>query len=135
MKEPGVKALWNEVLLVAAELESFEPGLTGLRDQLINALNQEVPSTWIERSKPCLKSDAVLSLAIKLNQIAGLYYSNRQLKNAKAVCTWALALYSAALGADHKDTKIIADNLKRLQASMGRYKAVSINKRSRKQSD
>lgn len=133
MKEPELQALWDEVFSAADELELFEPRLKGLHEQLTAlASDQVLPESWIVQAKPSLKGDAIVELAFKLNEIAGVYYSNRIFTKAKSACQCALALYEAALGVDHPDTKLIAGNLERLQESLSKFKLKRFDKRKKK---
>ena len=117
----------------ADELELFEPRLKGLHEQLIALADHQVlPNTWIDQAKRSLKGDAIVELAFKLNQIAGVYYSERNLIKAKSACLCALALHEAALGVDHPDTKLIAGNLERLQESLSKFKPKRFDKRKEK---
>lgn len=136
VKKAQEQTLWNDVFLTATELEVFDPRLSGLEEQLkVLAVASEMPSSltsWINHAKPCLMCDTVIMLALKLNEIAGVYFSRGELRKAKSVCECTLALYSEALGVDHADTMVIAANLQRLQESLSKYKAKPIDKRSHK---
>lgn len=98
----------------------FEPRLAGLQQDL-EKLQQldghELTATWARRAKYFSGSLTVASIALILNEIAGLHYNRGEKRSANYLCQCAWFLCSSALGVDHPHTKIISDNLEGLQPS------------------
>ncbi|MCH8963264.1 MAG: tetratricopeptide repeat protein, partial [Bacteroidetes bacterium] len=55
------------------------------------------------------------SLAITLNNLAGLYESQGKYDQAEPLYQRALAIMERALGLDHPNTRTVRDNLERLR--------------------
>ena len=107
--------MWRDVFSTASELQAFEPRLNGLEVELSKLTDQEISADWLKRAAPYLNNEAVGLLAFKLNELAGLYYMQKELNIAKNVERCAVALCVAVLGPEHPDTKTLAGNLQRLE--------------------
>ncbi|MEZ4545372.1 MAG: tetratricopeptide repeat protein [Cyanobacteriota/Melainabacteria group bacterium] len=54
-------------------------------------------------------------IAFSLNALAGTYFSQGDTDGAKRLCQTAYHLYKIALGDNHPDTMVVAENLKKLE--------------------
>lgn len=112
-------ALWEQIHGIAAELELFEPRLTGLRRELENvAQGQELSKLWLVKATPFLKTEAVLDIALSLNHIAGRCFAEGERQKAKVACLCALVFTAICQGSEHDDTKNIAENLNRFDTTL-----------------
>jgi hypothetical protein len=112
-------ALWEQIHGTAAELELFEPRLSGLRRELENvAQGEELSKLWLVKATPFLKTEAVLAIALSLNHIAGRCFAEGEKHKAKVACLCALVFTAICQGSEHDDTKNIAENLNRFDTTL-----------------
>lgn len=119
MTNPQEKEILDKVVTIAAELEAFEPRLNGFSEQLeYLGQGKDVSPNWIDKAEPLLQNENVSEIAFNLNSLAGLYFTNKDMESAKRVCHFAYLLYKVSLGEDHPDTKVIKDNLQKLENAL-----------------
>ena len=113
--------IWNEILTLAQEMGLFEPRLAELSNQLESLKNGNVVSAqWLTTVEKHLEGEAVVEIGYHLNRIAGIKFNEGKMEDAKRVCDASFEFYRIALGVDHPDTKVIANNLKELVRQMGK---------------
>ena len=110
-----IETLWQEILNDSAQLEVFEPKLSGFSEQLQNIANgQKTSNNWLTNAEPFLNGELVSEIASKLNQIAGIHFSQNEMNEAKHISMKAIVLYQIALGPEHPDTIRAIENNKKI---------------------
>lgn len=107
--------IWKQIIGDAFELEAFEPGLAGLKDQLEDlARGQEISNAWLTKSEKYLSADTIGTTASRLNHLASLHFEAREFADSKRLVLAALIFNQIALGPDHPETRVSIENYKKI---------------------
>ncbi|MBK8223480.1 MAG: tetratricopeptide repeat protein [Candidatus Obscuribacter sp.] len=117
MNIQSTQAHWNDIIQEAADIVLFEPGLTGLEEQVSGlATGTELSKSWLTTVESWLKQSAAISaLALRLNELAGIYYSLGELAAAERICHAAFLFAQTVHGSEHENTVLISGNLTKLK--------------------
>jgi len=108
--------LLSNAISLASELEAFEPRLNGFSTAIEGlGAGRSINSAWLDKASGFLQNESVAEIAFSLNALAGTYFSQGDTDGAKRLCQTAYQLYKIALGDNHPDTMVVAENLKKLE--------------------